>query len=409
MTPNRLPIVIRAGPLAAARIRADGLAPGDVAVVPAAAGGPKGLILHGLDAFVFGEWLPRAPRERHFVGASIGAWRMASALHPDPVGAFRRLARLYAGQRYPRKPTAAYVTGVCRELVGELVAGATEAILNHPRHRLSVLTVRGRGPLERAETRRSEAFGFALAAAANAAGRARLARFLERVVFHDPRDGAHWLGSRFDAFHTRFAALSAANLREALLASASIPLVLEAVTGIAQAPPGAYWDGGIIDYHLHLPWPRADGLVLYPHFVDHVVPGWLDKSFPLAARPRPVARPRGAGRAVAGIHRGRCRTASCPTAATSSATASTTKRASATGTARSAKAGDSRKRSRGGSSGPTRGSCSRWGRHAARAGRRTRIGVNRTRSASLSICMTARVGASAPLRWPSARGSIRSK
>jgi len=271
--------VIRAGPQALARIRAEGLAPGDIAVVPAAAGGPKGLILHGLDCFLFGEWLPRAPRERHFIGASIGAWRMASALHADPVGAFKRLARLYAGQRYPQNPTAAYVTGVCREVVAQVVDGAAPAILGHPRHRLSVLTVRGRGPLARAETRRGEAFGFALAAAANAAGRARLARYLERVVFHDPRDDAHWLGQRFDAFHTRFAPLSAANLREALLASGSIPLVLEAVTGIAHAPAGAYWDGGIIDYHLHLPWPRAGGLVLYPHFADHIVPGWLDKSF----------------------------------------------------------------------------------------------------------------------------------
>jgi len=139
--------------------------------------------------------------------------------------------------------------------------------------------VRGRGPLARAETRRAAAFGFALAAAANAAGRARLAHFLERVVFHDPRDELHWLGTRFDAFHTRFAPLSAGNLREALLASGSIPLVLEAVTGIAHAPTGAYWDGGIIDYHLHLPYPRAGGFVLYPHFADHIVPGWLDKSF----------------------------------------------------------------------------------------------------------------------------------
>ena len=271
--------MIRAGPQAAARIRAEGLAPGDIAVVPGAAGGPKGLILHGLDCFVFGEWLPRAPRERHFIGASIGAWRMAAALHPEPIGALQRLVRLYAAQRYPRRPTAAYVTGVCRDLVDQVVDGCAGAILGHPRHRLAVLTVRGRGPLARAETRRAEAMGFALAAAANATGRARLARFLERVVFHDPRDGVHWLSHRYDAFATRFSALSPANLRDALLASGSIPLVLEAVTGIAHAPAGSYWDGGIIDYHLHLPYPRADGLVLYPHFVDHIVPGWLDKAF----------------------------------------------------------------------------------------------------------------------------------
>jgi hypothetical protein len=57
-------------------------------------------------------------------------------------------------------------------------------------------------------------------------------------------------------------------------------MVLEAVSGIAGAPPGAYWDGGLIDYHLHLPYQRDPGLVLYPHFSDYIVPGWLDKSMP---------------------------------------------------------------------------------------------------------------------------------
>jgi hypothetical protein len=276
---DRLPIVIRAGRRALERIRTDGIAPGDVAVVPAAAGGPKGLILHGLDCFVFGEWLPRAPRERHLLGASIGAWRMACALERDPVAAFRRLAEHYAGQRYPAKPSAAQVSRVCGELVDAVIGDHAAEILGHPHHRLAVLTVRGRGALAQPRSRRAEALGFALAAAANAAGRARLAGFLERVVFHDPRERLQWLGERFDAFHTRFSPLGPSNLRAALLASGSIPLVLEAVTGIAHAPAGAYWDGGIIDYHLHLPYPRDRGLVLYPHFVDHVVPGWLDKAF----------------------------------------------------------------------------------------------------------------------------------
>jgi hypothetical protein len=44
-------------------------------------------------------------------------------------------------------------------------------------------------------------------------------------------------------------------------------------------PPGAYWDGGITDYHLHLNYRGATegSLVLYPHFQKAVVPGWLDK------------------------------------------------------------------------------------------------------------------------------------
>ena len=46
---------------------------------------------------------------------------------------------------------------------------------------------------------------------------------------------------------------------------------------IAGAPAGAYWDGGITDYHLHLDYRQAKGLTLYPHFQKAVVPGWLDK------------------------------------------------------------------------------------------------------------------------------------
>jgi hypothetical protein len=39
-----------------------------------------------------------------------------------------------------------------------------------------------------------------------------------------------------------------------------------------------YWDGGVLDYHLDLDFGAGDGLVLYPHFYAHVVPGWFDKS-----------------------------------------------------------------------------------------------------------------------------------
>jgi len=74
-----------------------------------------------------------------------------------------------------------------------------------------------------------------------------------------------------------------ANFMPALQASCSIPFVLRAVHDIPGAPPGAYWDGGITDYHLHLDYRQAAGqggagLVLYPHFQQAVVPGWLDKA-----------------------------------------------------------------------------------------------------------------------------------
>ncbi|SFV02482.1 lysophospholipase [Pseudoduganella namucuonensis] len=275
------PITIRLGARARRRIASEGLRAADVAIIPAAAGGPKGLVLHGLDLWLFGEFLRKAPRQRRLIGASIGAWRMAAGAFHDPVAAHKRLAHHYAHQRYAATVTSADITRNCRALLDEVLDGRGAEMLSNPDHHLSVIAVRGIGPLAQAAgSRWREAAGFLRAAAANAVSRKRLAGAMERVVFHDSRDDAAWLKQQFDAFATRFVDLSADNLRDALLASGSIPMVLQAVSGIAGAPDGAYWDGGLIDYHLHLPYQRDPGLVLYPHFSDYIVPGWLDKSMP---------------------------------------------------------------------------------------------------------------------------------
>lgn len=288
-------IVVRAGPRALAAIRGRGLLASDVSIVPGAAGGPKALGLHGLDLALFGDWFPKAPRVRHLIGASIGAWRFAAACRPDAAAGLRELARLYTEQRYPPRPGAALVTRSVRAMLSALFDGHEREMLEDPRYRLHILAVRGRGLLTRdAGVRRT--LGFGAAVFANLAGRRHLRHFLERTIFHDARsrppflDDAGVAGNllpaigtvpiRFDAFHTHAVALDRDNLREALVASAAIPLVIEAVPDIPGAPPGIYWDGGLIDYHLHLPYSRNDGLVLYPHFTDRIVPGWLDKALP---------------------------------------------------------------------------------------------------------------------------------
>lgn len=183
------PITIRLGRRARARIADNGLRALDVAIVPAAAGGPKGLILHQLDCWLFGDFLAQAPRPRHFVGASIGAWRMAAAVFPDPVAAQRRLVREYVGQRYPDKPEAAHVSRTCRALLDAVLDGQDEKLLRHAQHSLSVLAVRGIGALAQPGKWRDRR-GFLLAAAGNAMARARLAASLERAVFHAGPDGA---------------------------------------------------------------------------------------------------------------------------------------------------------------------------------------------------------------------------
>ena len=282
-------LTFHAGPLAMARIAEHGLRARDIAIVPGAAGGPKGLIFQALDSWMFGEWFPSAPRQRDLIGASIGAWRMAAACRKDPAKAFTLLGELYAGQRYTSlKPTPQEIDEVVQALLGELVRGHEDDIVNHPHHRMHLIAARGRRSLAAPGHRYAELRGFASAALHNAGSRAWLGRLMERVVIGDARSPMPWLRERFDAFTTHFTALTRDNLAPGLLASGTLPLLMKPVTGIAGTPEGSYWDGGIVDYHLALPYSRAIAtgeqeqgeLVLYPHFTPHIVPGWLDKSFP---------------------------------------------------------------------------------------------------------------------------------
>jgi hypothetical protein len=279
-------LTFHAGPLALARIRAHGLRARDIAVVPAAAGGPKGLIFRALDGWLFGDWFPRAPRERLLIGSSIGAWRMAAACQRDPVRAFMRLGELYSGQRYTStKPSQTQIDEVVQGLLSEFVRGHEDDIVNHPHYRLHLITGRGKRALAAPGHKYAEMRGFAAAALHNVASRDRLAHLMDRVVIGDRRADAPWLREPFDNFSTHFAALTAANLASGLLASGTLPMLMKPVRDIAGAPPGHYWDGGIIDYNLALPYTRLaqrepGAIVLYPHFSEHIVPGWLDKAMP---------------------------------------------------------------------------------------------------------------------------------
>jgi len=251
-----------------------------VHVVPAAAGGPKGLILNHLDRWLFGQWLPQASRPVHLLGASIGAWRMACAALPDPGRALADLAHGYIHQRFDvpdgQLPDAAEVSRVFRSLLQQQFGHQVPALLSHPVYRLHVFTSRGRGLLLRREGRARNALGYLGAYAGNLVHRRALGGWLQRVVFSDPRTP---LPFALDDLASHQARLDAGNLAPAIVASGSIPFVLQAVHDIPGAPPGAYWDGGITDYHLHLRYAgMADGLVLYPHFQRQVVPGWLDKA-----------------------------------------------------------------------------------------------------------------------------------
>jgi hypothetical protein len=276
---------IYAGPAARQHIAQHGLGPQDVRTIPAAAGGPKGLILGPLDRFIFGDWLTQSSQPVDLVGASIGAWRMATACLSDSVTAFRRLEHDYIHQDYEVEPgrnfpLPAEISRKFGESLTAFYGGRVDEVLQNKRYQLHILTSRGRHIL-RKEHPLATPLGYAGAFLSNAVQRKAMGAWLERVVFSSGAgQGAAVAPLPFGTqdYRTRQLHLTPDNFKPALQASCSIPFVLQAVHHIPGAPPGAYWDGGITDYHLHLNYAATDGIVLYPHFQKAVVPGWLDKA-----------------------------------------------------------------------------------------------------------------------------------
>ena len=280
-------------------IAANGLHASDICTIPAAAGGPKGLILGPLDRYIFGDWLSQSRHAVDLVGASIGAWRMSTACLTQPVQALQRLEHDYIHQHYAvepgqKSPSAEFVSELFGKNLKAFYAGRVHEVLNHPRYRLHIITSRGRHLLGVEKGLRTP-LGYLGAFLTNAVHRKAMGAWLERVVFSNTP-----LPFGCDDYRTRQVPLTPDNFNQALQASCSIPFILKAVQNIPGAPPGAYWDGGITDYHLHLNYPAAperainsvaahavstlargindaQGIVLYPHFQKSVVPGWLDK------------------------------------------------------------------------------------------------------------------------------------
>jgi hypothetical protein len=275
MKPKPSALAIFAGKRALAILRDEGLRPDRVKVVAGAAGGPKGLVLNGLDHFLI-DFFAQRKQPLFLLGASIGAWRfLAATLGPASL---ERFSNAYIDQSYLRPPAPEEVSAQSRYILKQLLGKNPPAdALAHPFYRLGILAVRGRHLVGSV---RKPVLGLGLggAAAANLVKRKLLKFFFERTLFYDRRDIPPFFG--MSDLPSQKVALSAENLVPAAMASGAIPLLMAGVRDIPGAAPGCYWDGGIVDYHIdidHLG-GDSDALVLFPHFSDRVIPGWLDKA-----------------------------------------------------------------------------------------------------------------------------------
>jgi hypothetical protein len=257
-----------AGPRARQHLRQHGLRPADVRVVPAAAGGPKGLVLLPLDRFLFGQWLPQARHRVHLLGASIGAWRMAAACLPDADAALAQLAEDYVTQAYPHEPGRMPRPEVVTANLWATPAGSAWAGRARPSWRTRISgcmcsrAAASAGCIDLAPWLCGRGGPWPMPPMPSAAR--PWVGWMQRVVFSDPRDA---LPLPLHDYPSQQVALTPHNLAQAVLASCTIPFALAPVQDVPDGPEGTYWDGGITDYHLHLPYAgMAEGLVLYPHF-----------------------------------------------------------------------------------------------------------------------------------------------
>jgi hypothetical protein len=278
-------LTILAGKSAENMIRDGGLKAEAVRVVAGAAGGPKWLVLSRLDRAIFGEWFKYKTAPLFLIGSSIGAWRFSALAQHDLHDAIERFESGYLSQTYSDRPTPEEISRETIRIQNIFINGpAVRDILTHPYIRLNVMANRCKGPTA-GESKPLLYLGFITAACLNLLGRRLLGLLFERTLFYDPRDRPPFWD--MNQFPIQRIPLTVENLKPALVASGSIPLVMKGVTDIPGTRAGVYRDGGILDYHMDVPFlTDDDGLVLFPHFMPRIIPGWLDKSLRWR-KPRP--------------------------------------------------------------------------------------------------------------------------
>lgn len=272
------PLRVLAGATAWRKIQQSGLKADDIEVMVGASGGPKWFCLYGLDQYLLGQFFAGRSKPLHLLGSSAGAWRFSCYAQQDAVAASARFAKAYSEICYPAGADVSLVTRISHTVIDQVLPTAQHCaeVLTNPVMKLHLIVDRARG-LTKVSNSLLQGAALGLTATANLLHRSLLQFFYQRVHFYAPGACAPFMHSA--ELPTEHVALTSDNLRAAILASGSIPMVLEPIENICDAKPGRYFDGGITDYHFNQRFSE-DRLVLYPHFYPNLTPGWFDKALP---------------------------------------------------------------------------------------------------------------------------------
>ncbi|MBN8444570.1 MAG: patatin-like phospholipase family protein [Gammaproteobacteria bacterium] len=268
-------IQVLAGKRAYSYIQQHDIQADDISMLVGASGGPKWFCLFGLDQYLTSTFFKGRQAPLELIGSSAGSWRFACYAQQDAAAASRRFCDAYRTISYPKGSSIAKVTEISATVLDAVfpTTGNVQEVIENPIFRLNFVVARPKRWLH-TEKNLAQLAGLTLAAGANLVHRRSLAAFYERLIFQQQPEQSVFSAIR--DLPTRHIKLSPDNLKQALLASGSIPLVLDPVNYIDGAGDGPFIDGGITDYHFDWPFPTS-GLVLYPHFYPKVSPGWFDK------------------------------------------------------------------------------------------------------------------------------------
>ena len=277
--PSTGSLLILAGKSAFDHIRENGLEPDDIRAVLGASGAAKWLAIYGLDKLIFSGWFKGRQRPLHLFGTSIGAWKFAAAAQEKSSHAFDSLKDAYIHQVYDDRITPSKISRETKRIITLFLPdNRIEQILSHPVLRIAFSAVRCKSILA-SRLKLFQAAGMWSAFELNLLSRKLQRYYYERALFHDPRYDLDLMA--LDDFPTFTIPLDRDNFLKSLLASASIPMIMEGVSGIKGAPRGTYRDGGLLDYHPAFPLADTqNGFILYPHFYPELTLGWFDKKFP---------------------------------------------------------------------------------------------------------------------------------
>lgn len=266
---------IYAGDSALKTIKEKGFSPALFTSFLGASGGPKWFALFGLDKYIFGEFFKDQQQSLNLIGSSVGAFRNACFAQKDPVKAIERLAKNYHETTYSNKAKPDEVSKKAEEMMDAIFGEFGEQeVVDNPHFKAHIIVAKCNG-FVRSENKFIQGLGLAKSYVNNRINRPRLSSQYERYIFQS--SSSDLTLNDPDKISTTRISFSKSNIRNALLASGSIPIVMQGINNIENSPKGMYRDGGIVDYHFDFEIQNS-GLTLYPHFSSTLKAGWFDKN-----------------------------------------------------------------------------------------------------------------------------------